>query len=97
VPLCIPDGAVAQLDARCARAPLRGPAAPVLRSLPSWLPLGAVQAPSAASSRGGARLPAAQAVGHGFAWQPLPNFWQHHAFFGIDQPACQFAQPALQS
>merc|ERR1712021_130297 len=29
--------------------------------------------------------------------QPLLACWQHHAFLGTDQPACQFEKPALQS
>merc|ERR1712038_1798736 len=32
------------------------------------------------------------AVGH-----PFPALWQHHSFLGIDHPAIQFANPALQS
>jgi len=36
-------------------------------------------------------------VGQGVAAHPLPLCWQHHAFLGTDHPACQFANPALQS
>merc|ERR1719229_217494 len=50
-----------------------------------------------ARRRGCVHIPNYRVVGHGVAAHPLPICWQHHAFFGSAQPACQFANPALQS
>jgi len=64
--------------------PKMAPAAPVLR-------------PVNAYARNSCAQRAQRLVGHGCAAQPLPVFWQHHAFFSADQPNCQFSYPAAQS
>merc|ERR1712154_739752 len=54
-------------------------------------------APGQRQSHSDHELGKAQAHPPAAGGQPLPLLAQHHAFFGTDQPAIQFAKPASQS